>query len=196
MSLLGTIFLLTCLPGLLLDFASAQWKNDANMEIRDAYKWLFQAANGGEHAAPSRAAAKQWLDNEWSSLGDAEPDEPLWEPLCDDGTIGRMNLRAFKNRGGKSEDVLNAFLKSAGEYKGDGKTFAAAWNELGIRLKKHPIGVLKYDDWKTFDDEMRSDEYPAVHHSEKYETAHRPAYRIITKTEMEKLLRTLPEPAS
>ena len=142
MSLLGTIFLLACLPGVLLDFASAQWKNDANMEIRDAYKWLFQAANGGEHAAPSRAAAKEWLDKEWSSLDNAGADEPLWEPLCEDESIGRVNLRVFKDRGGKSEDLVDAFVKSAAEYKGDGKTFAAAWSELGTRLKKHRIGVI------------------------------------------------------
>lgn len=196
MSLLGTILLLTCLPGLLLDFASAQWKSDANMEIRDAYKWLYQATNGGEHAAPSRAAAKQWLDGEWSSLGSAEADELLWEPLCSDESIGRLNLRAFKSRDGKSEDILNAFLNSAAEYKGDGKTFAAAWSELGIRLKGRPIGVLKYDDWRAFDSEMKAKDYPAVHHSEKYESAHHPAYRIITKTEMEKLINTLPSPAS
>ena len=196
MSLLGTILLLTCLPGLLLDFASERWKNDANMEIRDAYKWLYQATNGGEHAAPSRAAAKQWLDGEWSSLGSAEADELLWEPLCSDESIGRLNLRAFKSRDGKSEDILNAFLNSATEYKGDGKTFAAAWSELGIRLKERPIGVLKYDDWRAFDSEMKAKDYPAVHHSEKYESAHHPAYRIITKPEMEKLLKTLPEPAS
>lgn len=184
------------MPGLLLDFASAHWKSDPNMEIRDAYKWLYQAANGGEHAVPSRDAAKEWLDNEWSSFSDADVDEPLWEPLCDDESIGRVNLRVFKDRGGKSEDVLNSFLNSAAEYKGDGKTFAAAWSELGRRLKKNPIGVLKYDDWKAFDAEMKTKDYPAVHHSEKYEAAHHPAYRIITKAEMEKLLKTLPEPAS
>jgi hypothetical protein len=166
------------------------------MEMRDAYKWLYQAANGGEHAAPNRAAAKHWLDNEWSSLEEPGSNEPLWEPLCDDESIGRLNLRAFKNRGGKSEDLLDAFLTSAAEYKGDGKTFAAAWAELGNRLKKNSIGVLNYKDWKKLDAEMRPQNYPAVHHSEKYESAHHPAYRIITKSEMEKLVELLPEPAS
>jgi len=191
MSFLGTILLLACLPAALLDFAAPKWKDDPNMEVRDAYKWLYQAANGGEHAVPSEAAAKQWLDSEWSSLDKAEPTEFLWQPLCPDDSIGRFNLRPFKMNGGDENDVLQAFLKSSREFKSDGTAFLEAWTELGKRLKKHSIGKLKHKQWLELDTEMKAKNYPAVHHSKRYEQEYMPAYRILTKTEMLKLTEKL-----
>ncbi len=191
MSFLGTILLLACLPAALLDFATPQWKDDPNMEVRDAYKWLYQAANGGEHAVPSDTEARKWLDNEWSSLQRAKPTEPLWQPLCLDNSIGRFNLRPFKENGGGEDLILQAFLSSARAFKGDQKSFIEAWTELGKRLKNHSIGALKYKQWQTLDKEMKAKNYPAVHHSEKFEQEYKPAYRILTNAEMLKLTEAL-----
>ncbi len=191
MSFLGTILLLACLPAALLDFATPKWKDEPNMEVRDAYKWLYQATNGGEHAVASEADAKEWLDSEWSSLGQPQLTEFLWEPLCPDDSIGRFNLRPFKMNGGSENDILQAFLASSREFKSDGGSFVEVWTELGKRLKKHPIGDLKYKQWQELDKEMKAKDYPAVHHSEKYEQEFHPAYRVLTKAEMLKLTEDL-----
>jgi hypothetical protein len=191
MSFLGTILLLACLPAALLDFATPKWKDEPNMEVRDAYKWLYQATNGGEHAVPSEAEAKQWLDKEWSSLERSKPTEFLWQPLCPDDSIGRFNLRPFKMNGGDQNDVLQAFLTSSNDLKGDGTAFREAWAELGKRLKKQSIGKLNYKQWRRLDVEMKAKDYPAVHHSELYEQAFHPAYRILTRSEMLKLAEKL-----
>ena len=187
MHFLALALVLACTPTALLDFAIPKWKTDEAVRIEDTYKWLYQATRGGEHAAPDREGAKQWLDGEWSSLAAKQKGEKLWEPLCPGGEIGRVNLRAFKDARGKEDDVLDAFLLSAAEYRGTADEFIAAWNELGKRLKKRPVGEIKLAEWTRLDAEMRAKNYPAVHHSENYNTIRSPAYRIITRVQWRKL---------
>ena len=180
MQLLAAIFLLTCAPTALLDFAIPQWKTDKNTRIDDAYKYIYQATRGGEHAVPTREAAKKWLDGEWQSLGVKLLNEPTWEPLCPDGSIGRLNLRPFRDEGGKADDLLNAFLASAREYRTEPSTFTDAWAVLGKRLKKQGFGSVTHKEWKRLDGEMKKKKYPAIHHSDEYDKANRPAYRVLT----------------
>lgn len=189
--MLAFILLLSCLPSALIDFALPKWKADKNVRIDDAYKWTYQATRGGEHAVPDTESARKWLDNEWSSMGDAAKNIAVWEPLCPGGEIGRLNLRPFKTKGGEADDLLNAFLNSSREYRSDGANFIAAWNELGKRLKKRSYGQLTFNDWSKLDAEMKAKNYPAVHHSDAYNNAVHPAYRILTAAEYKKLILTL-----
>ncbi len=191
MNLLAIALLLSCLPTALIDFALPKWKADKNVGIEDAYKWTFQATRGGEHAAPDTESARKWLDNEWSSMGIAAKNIAVWEPLCPGGEIGRLNLRPFKTKGGEPGDLLEAFLASSREYRSDGTNFIAAWNELGKRLKKKSYGTLTYKDWSKLDAEMRAKNYSAIHHSDTYNNAEHPAYRILTATEYKRSLATL-----
>lgn len=180
---LSAVFLLSCTPTALLDFAVPKWKAAKNVRIEDAYKWLYQATRGGEHAAPDRASAKKWLEGEWEGLDKPMAGEPLWEPLCRDGSIGRLHLRPYKATGGKMDDVLDAFLAGSREYKEAGTSFVDAWTLLGRRLKEGSIGSLRYKDWTRLDLSMKAKSYPAVHHSSEYALAQRPSYRLITQVE-------------
>lgn len=180
MNILALVIVLACAPAALLDFAIPKWKADKNTRIEDAYKYLYQATRGGEHAVPSKDSAKQWLDSEWQNLGPAVTSEPTWEPLCPDGSIGRLHLRPFREAGGKADDVLRAFLASASEYKTDPSAFTDAWFVLGDRLKTAGFGRLTHKQWQRLNRSMKKKKYPAVHHSDAYYQANRPAYRILT----------------
>lgn len=189
-------FILLCAPGALLDFALAQWKTGGHARIEDAYKWLFQATRGGEHAVPDEQMAREWLENEWKTLGAARENEPLWQPLCGDKeneSTGRLNLRPFRDRGGKKEDLLTAFIESSKDFSRSKdssrskENFIAAWNELGKRLGKKSRGNLNRKDWEKFDAEMKTRDYPAVHHSQDYEKVKQPAYRVLTGEWAQKL---------
>jgi hypothetical protein len=188
MQLLPILLILTCLPAASLDFALPQWKADKNVRIEDAYKWTYQATRGGEHAIPDADSARKWLNGEWQTLGTPTANEAVWEPLCPGGDIGRLNLRPFKTSGGKADDLLEAFLSSSHEFKGGESDFIAAWAELGKRLKTKSVGKLDYKSWTGLDAAMKARNYPAIHHSETYEKANHPAYRILTSAEMKKLL--------
>ena len=191
MSFLALAIVLACTPTALLDFAIPKWKADKAVRIEDTYKWLYQATRGGEHAAPHRDGAKQWLDGEWSSLEATKKEEKLIDPLCPDGEIVRVNLRKFKASGGTENDILDAFLASSAEYRATADQFTAAWFELGKRLKKKGFGQITPSAWKRLDAEMRARNYPGVHHSDDYNNLRKPAYRIVTKTEADKLIAKL-----
>lgn len=164
-----------------LDFALTQWSKTSAVEMRDAYKWLFQATLGGEHAAPDLAAARTWLDEEWKTLGAPRPGETAWEPLTADGRIGRVNLRPYRARGGDPQRLAEAFVRSAQRFRATKQDFLTAWAELGARLQKAPSGSLTYVAWQTMDRDARTSDYPAVHHSDGYVRVHAPAYRVLLR---------------
>lgn len=168
------------MPIALLDFAVPTWRSNDAVRIADAYKHLFQVTMGGEHAAPDRAVAIEFLEKEWIAIGDVATDENLWEPLCPDGSIGRVNLRPFKRGGGRQADLVDAFLVSSRAFDPDKDKFLTAWTELGDRLKKGKIGKLDHAAWRNFDAKNKKQNYPAVSHSDEYRKANRPAYRVLT----------------
>ena len=185
------ILLLGCAPQALVKFALAQWHSDPQVRIEDSYKWIYQATRGGEHAMPDEQMARAWLDEEWQTLEEAKPDEPVWQPLCPGGEIGRLNLRPFRARGGRKEDLLAAFVRSSQSLRNDESNFIAAWNELGKRLKHQSYGKLDSRAWRILDRKMRAAGYPAIHHSKVYEEERQPAYRVLTGEEAKRLIGAL-----
>jgi len=173
-----------------LAFPLDAWRADAAMEVADAYKWIYQATEGGEHAAPSRAEAAAWLEREWATLGAPLAGEPLVEPLGDTGIV-RLNLRPFRARGGDPAAVVDAFLASAAEVRPDPERFSREWHALGDALGREPIGRLTRAAWEALDADTAPRGYPAVHHSETYERAYRPAYRVLTAEHARALVEAL-----
>ena len=191
------LFLVSCAsaPDPDAEFFLAQAGADPEIRIEDAYKWLVHATRGGEHAIASESAARKWLDGEWAILGPPQPDEPVWVPLVADGRIGRLNLRPYRAQGGDPEPLLAAFLASAESFDASPARFRAAWNALGRALKTNRQGHLTHAEWRRLDRAMRSQGYPAIHHSPEYEQARRPAYRVLTREQARRLLDSRPEAA-
>jgi hypothetical protein len=167
------------------------WRTDPAVEIQDAYKWIYQATQGGEHAAPSPKQAAAWLEKEWADLGPGSSGDPLVEPLGESGIV-RINLRPFRDAGGAPDALVAAFVRSAAAFKADRRAFEDAWLLLGERLSQGTIGRLTRADWERLDREARASGYPAVHHSAGFTDRRRPAYRVITKEEAERLIASLP----
>jgi hypothetical protein len=168
-------------PSELVAFASKEWSRQPEMRIEDAYKWLFHATLGGEHAVTDDSGPRQWMEREWKGLGRPLPKEPEVQSLRPDGKIVRINLRPFKGRGGESEMLLAIFVESAKRFRSDKKEFVREWMSLGDALRSKPQGKLTLRTWSKLDQEMKPLGYPAVHHSQAYETAYRPAYRVILR---------------
>lgn len=175
----------------LLPFATGSFAADPETRIEDAYKWLFQAASGGEHAIPDEDSARRWLEREWGSLGETPPGEPLEVPLRPDGSLVRLNLRPYRDRGGSPGELLQAFLRSARSFEPNDDLFRATWAALGEELSLRPLGPLNREEWTRLDAAMRAKGYPALHHSPAYSAARRPAYRVLTGDEAGKLRRNL-----
>lgn len=160
--------------------------------IEDAYKFLFQATRGGEHAAPDEASARAYLAREWAGLPAAgsPSDEPPIEWLRHDGALVRLNLRPAKAQGIPEDAVLGAFLVSGRAVRMDASGFTYAWQALGERLRERPQGHLTRAAWDALDVAMLPKGYPAMHHSEAYTAAYAPAYRVMRRGDAEALLKT------
>lgn len=199
LALLGTAPLLAAppadlSPSALADFALEALAREPEARVEDAYKWLFQATRGGEHAVSDETGPRRWLASEWKTLGPSAPGEPLVVPLRPDGAVVRLNLRPYRARGGGQEALLSAFLASARRFEADPAAFRAAWRELGERLRKGPRGRLDRDGWERLDAEASGAGYPALHHHPAYAAAARPAYRVLTGAEAQALVERLPSP--
>jgi hypothetical protein len=172
-------------------FGEREWRKAPVFRIEDAYKWLFQACRGGEHATSSREAAQAWLENEWAGLGPALEGEPLVVPLRPDGAIVRLNLRPFRDRGGRREALLEAFLRSGASFSQDERLFRETWRALGEQVRSAPIGALTLAEWRRMDTAAAGEGYRASHHSAAYAAANTPAYRVLTASEAGLLVASL-----
>ena len=169
-------------PKEILSFATRHWATEPETRIADAYKWLFHATQGGEHAITSPDGPRQWLDDEWKTLGKPKQGEPLLVPLVPDGSLVRVNLRPYKAAKGSKARMLGVFVASAKSFRPDRSRFVKVWSLLGERLSHRAIGKLTLSDWRKFDKEMRPLGYPTCDHSPEYEKAYRPAYRVVLRS--------------
>jgi hypothetical protein len=176
----------------LLTFSLKKWDTDPEMRIEDAYKWLFHATRGGEHAVRDVEGPRRWLDREWATLEKPLPEEPLLVALRPDGKILRLNLRPYRAHHGSKDAVLQAFVESAHRFKEDTQDFVQTWHQLGDVLQRESQQALTVAEWQRLDRETAGQNYPAISHSPHYEKARRPAYRVLIHTEARSLMELSP----
>jgi hypothetical protein len=142
-----------------------------SMQIQDVYKLVHQAVLGSEHAISSPEGARNWMARELSEMGEG-PDEPVLDPISEDGQILRVHLRPFVAGSGDPDALLDAFIQTANKYHGDVQTLKKYWN---IATN---VGYFPPTEMDDFIQSMQVKKYPAVHHSPEYEWLYRPAYRV------------------
>jgi hypothetical protein len=160
----------------------------AAMSAQDVYKLLHHATMGAEHAVRDVDAVRRWMTREVASLErfDASRDaEPLVERLGVGGTFARVHLRPYLARGGDTDLLLDAFVRSAA-IRGEvhalhqaGKAVVASATVGRLPIDPREIGALFAA--------QGAAGYPAVHHSPAYSARHRPAYRVVAVTELDAL---------
>jgi hypothetical protein len=165
----------------LLDHAFGQWRSTPEMRIEDAYKWLFHATLGGEHAVTSEDGPRRWLDREWPTVADPVKGELETVPLTPDGRLVRINLRPYRARNGDKEMLLWTFVLSAQKFKSDKREFVREWNALGARLEQRAWNRLTHSEWSRLDIALRPKNFPAIDHSAIYEKTYKPAYRVVLR---------------
>ena len=148
-------------------------------EAADLYKFLHQAIYGPGHAIPDADAAASWLDRELEDLGPLLEAEQPCEVLGGSPILVRVNLRPFAAGGGDAAALLDAFVVTAGEIHGQPGQIGEAI-EIVVRWL-HSDGKKELaDSLEHLGAKLESKSYPAIHHSEAYIEAYRPAYRVIT----------------
>lgn len=147
------------------------------MGAADLYKLLHQGAMGSEHAVESLEAARRWMAGEVATLGDG-PSEPLVDTIAPAGAHIRVHLRPFIEQGGDPVALLSAFVRTANAGTGSEETLSCA---LDTALAMARDGRLPWDEAELarYFDDRRHEGYPAVHHSDDFESLYRPAYRVV-----------------
>jgi hypothetical protein len=153
----------------------SQFSRYPAMQIQDVYKLIHQAALGSEHAVANLDSARNWLLREMAEMGEGPP-EPLIEPISPGGKIVRVHLRPFVAAGHDSDVLLDVFIRTANEYHGDVHMLEGFW-QAAITLSKFPL-----EEMEDFFRSIKDQNFPAVHHSPKYEKLYRPAYRVVSGT--------------
>ncbi len=151
----------------------AHYQAYPKLEAEDIFKYLFQSAFGCEHLVSSEDAAKEYILREAATL--SKDEAPKTEPL--DGGYSRVHLSCL-NAGLSPETLAKLFCLSAKKEE-EGR----ARLEEKIEVAKELVegGILPLDGaefaqklatWKDLG-------YPALHHSNAFREAYRPAYRVI-----------------
>jgi hypothetical protein len=147
------------------------------MELRDIYKLLYQGVRGPEHLVSSPAVFAERLAAEWESLDLADGD-PLWESIRPDGSLLRLNLRPFKAQGGDLNKLVTACLETASRFWGTQADLQQAWYSFTASCEDHHWPGIAPKEVEAFTGWLEANGFPAAHHSARYRSLYRPAYRL------------------
>lgn len=164
----------------LLRILEDQFRRHSGFRVDDLYKIVYQATFGGDHFLRDKSAAERMLREEWENLEKVQRRESLLEVIDPRGEVLRVNLRVYRKIGGNPQQMFDIFVRSAEEFNKDRERLVEYWTNITEWAQEGKIpfqkGILE-----DFFIEMGRKEFPAVHHSESYVDANRPAYRVILK---------------
>jgi hypothetical protein len=157
---------------------SAHLARRHGMEPRDVYKLLYQGVRGPEHIITSPTAFAERLAIEWESL-DRTDSDPLWESIRPDGGLLHLNLRPFKAQGGDIAQLTTACLETARHPWGTQNELQQAWEDFTAACRDRSWHQMALYDVESFTRWLEANGFPPVHHSERYRSLYRPAYRLV-----------------
>jgi len=147
------------------------------MQVEDLYKLAHQAALGSEHAVSDALSAGDRLLRELADLV-GDPVEPLMDAISPGGRMLRVHLRPFLAAGGDPERLLQAFVRTANEYKGSVNDLKRYWISI-VDLAAQGQIPFHAGGLRRFIGGMEAACFPAIHHSAQYQAAYRPSYRVV-----------------
>lgn len=156
--------------------------------LRDIYKLIHQSVFGPEHFAEG---AMEGVIAEESLTPPLETEEPLVEPISLDGTVCRVNLRTARRMGVAPSLVAEAMRESSKGFSGERSEMSRQWEETGKYLGALS-GEFADKDFEKLSRLAKEKGFPPFHHSDSYRKLNRPAYRVLIREELERLMRGSP----
>lgn len=141
-------------------------------EARDLVKMCYQAAYGAEHIIQDAAAAGRYLQREFELTPAA--DIPLFERVSDE--FCRVNIAAWKYRALPQERLLVIFLDSAKPCSGER---LESLLEEGVNALSEIWDSGRIAELREYIRRYLESGAGAVHHSDAYRAAEKPAYRLV-----------------
>ena len=136
---------------------------------RDVIKQCYQAAKGAEHLLMDTARACAYFDQEYAATP-ADAAQPLFEAISDN--VCRVNLAAWKAASLPTDWLFRMFVHTASVPMGGSDL-------LEQYIKEAAVVASALPGWEEALAAWQEAGMPAVHHSDAYRTAEKPAYRIV-----------------
>ena len=155
-------------------------------QLQDIYKAFYQEHFGAEHMITDKEAARNYLDQELATMQDKR-DGIYVEPIGMSGDYVRVYLIAVSHKILSSSQLLQAFIESAGEHKSPAISWATKWQAIVEVVDEVSPGLGSDDERAMLLQASLNNQ--AVHHSQAYNAAYHPHYRIVKREIFEKMLK-------
>jgi hypothetical protein len=156
--------------------------------LQDLYKNFFQDKFGPGHIISDTVAAKAYLDEELSEFETSV--NPEVEPTGWENNYMRVNLSLLKKGVIPKQPFFDAFIKSANTAQ---MPEIESWNSEWARILKvietMNLDLPKFTQDKAMIDSLLAAGKYAVHHSQVFEAAYQPHYRIVSKAAFDEQLK-------
>ena len=139
------------------------------MQPRDVLKLCYQAARGAEHLLADVSRARAYFDQEYSATP-VDASLPLFELISEH--VARVNITAWKATDLPADWLFRMFVHTASVPIGGTELLTQYVDEAAAIAGSMPGWAETLATW-------REAGMPAVHHSEAYRAAEKPAYRIV-----------------
>lgn len=156
--------------------------------LQDIYKSFYQDCFGPGHMITDTTSARSYLMHELSEMTNTSA--VYYEPTGNEGRYVRVYLSAVADSLITAEQLLDAFMRSANTDKVKNNDWEAEWNCIVGVITKRGIVLNDFDEGVAMLSEA-SRNHQAVHHSQTYNEAYHPHYRIVERSIFENELRSL-----
>ncbi len=150
------------------------YKAYPKLQIQDVFKFLHQSALGCEHIVSSLEKATQYIKEEYCR-GITEK-EFLIEKL--DGDYSRVHLSCIDY--GVSAEVLGEMLFLSSKKEIDGKSKLKEKLRIAEKMITESELPFNIDEFRNAAQKWEQEGFPAIHHSEIFREAYKPAYRVVS----------------
>ncbi len=148
------------------------------MQVRDAYKLIYQGAMGPEHMVATKQEFARRLEAEFDSLQPAAH-ERLLETVRYDRSLFRLNLRPFKAREKTIDRLVPLLLQTSRQVHGSIRELIETWTIFEQLAEQNQQGLFPFEEVNKFSRRIARQGYPTVHHSQVYRREYQPAYRLV-----------------
>ena len=147
--------------------------------LQDIYKSFYQEHFGPGHIISDTASARRYLMKELSEMGKNQP--PYFEPTGSQGDYIRVYLSAVANSLITTEQLLDAFVRSANSRQEPTVSWMEKWETIVSIIQANKMEIEGFEtDLPLLTEAAQNNQ--AVHHSRRYNEAYHPHYRIVERS--------------
>jgi hypothetical protein len=154
------------------------------MRARDVYKLIYQGIFGVGHIMGP--GAWDYLQKEAQNLDvDAQPGDPLMEVVSLSGSVVRVNLRPYVREGYPLNKLMEAMRES--DIEGIPIVFVESWETFAELVWSGQLD-FEHNEVDAINNTLDRAKPQPMHHTQQYRDAYHPAYRVVRRREILKIL--------